>query len=350
MAQTAPASSSVRSWAWLHWASDSTPVYVAFGMLKCWARPMAKYYWRDSSSAAAGHGKWVCLSYEEYMRRKGGQMPGLGSLQLHVTAGQFCWPERVPREGLPPLIAINREPLYFAPQFLKSETASVLFDNLDKRQRHLAWDDIVKLSEAVSFIAVSIVTDLAAGNSRMKFNYGELAKTHNDGVDARGTGGHIGILERECLRHRMQTGVVSTFKTEELFPKLHATAWSSRQSGFLAALEKAIYNIVASDMATGFYVGSKPDPAWEEHTDAILNATILRSEFTKQSCSGLGVSEQNRYETQRALAGCLRMHINGSWKLNRLSHWCWRPDCCKDGQGRWDSIVLPRASKQFSIN
>lgn len=89
------------------------------------------------------------------------------------------------------------------------------------------------------------------------------------------------------------------------------------------------------------FVGVAPHPRIAARTDALLELTLLRAEYTRGRSQSEAPSNMDR---TRSLAKRLANFCNGDWSKPRVQHFCWKPGCCVNEAGVRDPQISRRAA------
>ncbi len=319
-------------WLWYERRWDETLVNVRYGLLVDIARPLARYWWKDTSSTAASD-SWQLLSYEEFQRRNEGNKIASGTLQMFAHSGSITF--EAPHTSVDFMVR-HRIDMMYPPRFMTTNNGSSIFAALEKANPKLQWKHIQDMAEHASLIVLSFTADLDGANNRAKFKYQELVKEHNEEV-RQGTrpGGRIAMLDLDCKAHVLHAGVGHIYRLERLIGKLHSTAFTANQSGFYALLSMATGEIVREDIESNFFPGMLPPQEWRTHNERILKLTLLRHQVTKADSNVVHMGKQD----DDALAARMLDTINILWNGEALGHCCFQPGCCA---GRKRGVCIRR--------
>jgi hypothetical protein len=99
-------------------------------------------------------------------------------------------------------------------------------------------------------------SDLASPCQRLKQEYAERARVHNQQAIKNGQGVVL-LLDGACAAHIIHREIESQFSTQTLIPKLHATAFAISLPGVFASVAKCVQSMVRADLSNGFFPGSR---------------------------------------------------------------------------------------------
>jgi hypothetical protein len=106
-----------------------------------------------------------------------------------------------------------------------------------------------------------------------------------------------------------------------------------------ARTAKLLKQLISSDFheGGGFFPGQHPDPTWREHSRRVLEATLLRTRFTRARRELETLVDDKAMDD---LIDALLDFFNGRWWLAKLEHFCFEEDCC---HGRNVLVAIERA-------
>ena len=177
-------------------------------------------------------------------------------------------------------LACHKENLYAPPCFLQSNDCSSLWSGLQSALSEFDWKSIQEMAKEVQLLVLSLGGDLAAANVRMKHFVGMLVKEFNAARAGEGVG-QILLIDICCGNHVLHRVAEATFKREKLINKLHATAFVCNQTKHFDRVLRTLKVVVERDLEVGFYVGVRPPPGCEAHSQRILDVTLFRCKATR---------------------------------------------------------------------
>lgn len=315
------------AWVILERNFDATPVVCSFGMLRPLLAPVARFWWRDATrpatSAAADANPWILLSYDEYKRRCGGREPNAGTLEL---LGQSCRVTWYSSDAGAPI----KQDVPMAPVFIMNGTASNIMSALEDTLPHLSLRKLKELSDGVPFVALVLTSDQCAANTRIKLAMGaQFRQLNSERAQAQGHGTLL-LIDVACASHILHNIVARLFRQHLLIPRLHAVAFCNTITSTQAMVWKRLRHVVAQDLSTHFFPGSKAPHRFALHTGRCLDLTVLRRHRTRgrnDDESGAKVAEETS-----ALAQSLRELVNGDWRQPIVQHFC--SGACCDRQNK----------------
>ncbi len=360
-------------WLYVQRAWDCTPVKVSFGKLRSVLAPVSRYWWRQASEAEVGrphHARraaaaanqghalgaaaaaanqghapgaaavanqghalgaaavaqqgqargttWHLLTLSEFQeRQRTSTMPHGGILELLGQRGAVFWPEQ---HGS--TLAVRRERCVLLPMFLARGNASTQYAAVNQSLEPLSLERLFAACEHVPVIALSLGGDLASSNVRLKMAVAQRVSEHNARATEAGHG-RVFLVDVRCSGHILHVLIEHQFRTNTLIPSLHAASFVAAQPPAYTRLLQALRQIIAEDLATGFFLGTPPPFEEYQHTRQIAAATLLRS--------SIGRDGPCFQRTRDLVAEVMRM-LNGDWRLAQVQHFCQGQGCCDGGR------------------
>ena len=133
--------------------------------------------------------------------------------------------------------------------------------------------------------------------------------------------GVILLFHRGCLGHKFHRDQERQFSTKELIPKLYNTAWLSNLTGVYERMISVLKEIIAEDLAVGFFPHTRPPQAhWRQHLGTLLDVTVTRLHSPHDK-------DVKEIEMASLKSEWLEV-FNGDPRARGLQHFCW-----KEGHG-----------------
>ena len=310
-------------WVFIQRSWDETPLKANFGALQAQLSPIAKFWWRDKGKK---HAPWVKLDYQEYKRRNLGREVSVGILELMAQSCSVIWAQG-------PLSAdfhsIHRATYLARPCFVENNTAACVFSAFDATEPLLNLDSLANMTRYVRIVCMSLPTDLASTNCRIKVHILDWLQRQNRASLEEGHGLILlWDMWAQCCSHTIHRAVESTFKTQLLIPRLHALAFTCRLPRNRRALIQALERIVAEELDI---IRGDPPADCAKYASQVLSATLRRPYFTR---ARHGFELGADFEGLEELLDELVSVCNGAWWVPRVQHYC-AGDCCQ----RQDPIV-----------
>ncbi len=297
-------------WIMVERAWDCTPLTVSYGSLAEVVAPHARYWRRPTKG-----GRWMLLSHREL------QAAGLlkrkfsaGVLELMAQAGNLVWSRL--ESGF---LTERSAPLLFPPCYLPRSSASNMWAALDTAAPSLTGARLPGLCSQVRVVNLVLPADLAGSCSRLKHGIAHACQLHNKQA-LRSEAGVVVIIDVQCLGHVAHRIIEATFRSQRLIPRLHAVAWSCAQHAFQAVLQRAVEDIVGSDLERGYFPQCRPPAATLQRAAVLVDLTLRH--HTRIAARHEDEDEDD--PTTREMARLL----NGNWSHVCIEHYCYERGCC----------------------
>ena len=225
-------------------ASDATPIDVAFGSMERLLCHSARYFKKDDVTK-----KWELYSYDAAksinLKCKG------GVLEVFAQTLKMVWWESARHatsyKGADDKILRVEMPAV-KPVYLSSTSTSSIFDAVDQAFSGLALDELKRMTEYISWIALAMPADSAASTQRMKAFVQSSIAEHN------ASAGHKGKLlwfESHCLCHMLMNILKHVLKLSILVPRMYAISYTFRFPPRYNRLLKILQYKIEHDLVSG---------------------------------------------------------------------------------------------------
>lgn len=312
---------------------DPTPLLLKFGRFCGEMQPWARYLVPDPEC----EGKLKSVDWDTYRGVFPKAAPGRGvcevmaqSLSLHSTSG-------------PGMDSVDSRYHLVAPSIMTRANASVTLSAVEAACPQLVGDGLEELAQKCSWITLSDTPDNNATNNRVRAHVESMLPEN------------VLYAPHGCSVHLTQRVVAHAMDLDNCVCDVHAVFTVTRTPGHREALTKAARSLADECLVVA---GPPPNPRWAEHTQRIVEHTLLRTmDQTRgaltheplvpapapQWCHLAAEDEDEREQPEpkddnrrRRAASLVVKYLNGDPRSRRLIHY--ETGCCANEQEAKDGV------------